>query len=168
MGKVLPRGGHDSAGLAPELATLAFVEGVSASMRPVEAVIRELAQSDVPVLVLAERGAGKHATAERIHGMSRRREQPFRWFRCATLKLADLRDQRTGDLLANAGTIYLDELADLRADCQAQLLEVLPLMPGSDAEEVGRARLIFGSVFAAAAAAATQRGHSVFDRAFSA
>jgi two-component system response regulator AtoC len=145
MGKVLPRGGHDSAGLAPELATLAFVEGVSASMRPVEAVIRELAQSDVPVLVLAERGAGKHATAERIHGMSRRREQPFRWFRCATLKLADLRDQRTGDLLANAGTIYLDELADLRADCQAQLLEVLPLMPGSDAEEVGRARLIFGS-----------------------
>jgi two-component system response regulator AtoC len=145
MGKVLPNGVHDSAGSAPELATLAFVEGVSASMRPVEAVIRELAQSDVPVLVLAERGAGKHATAERIHGMSRRREQPFRWFRCATLKLADLKDQRTGDPLANAGTIYLDELADLRADCQAQLLEVLPLMPGSDAEDIGRARLICGS-----------------------
>ena len=34
-----------------------FVEGASASMRPVEAVIRELAQSDVPVLLLAERGA---------------------------------------------------------------------------------------------------------------
>ena len=40
----------------------AFVEGASASMRPVEAVIRELSQSDVPVLLLAEPGAGKHAT----------------------------------------------------------------------------------------------------------
>ena len=44
-----------------EPASLSFVGGVSASMRPVEAVIRELAQSDVPVLVLAESGAGKHA-----------------------------------------------------------------------------------------------------------
>ena len=144
MGKVLPSR-EEQRGSAPELATLAFVEGVSASMRPVEAVIRELAQSDVPVLVLAERGAGKHATAQRIHEMSRRSAHPFRWFHCATLKPADLRDSRTGDLLANAGTIYLDELADLRSDCQAQLLEALPLMPGSDVEDIGRARVICGS-----------------------
>jgi len=64
MGKLLPniaKGGGDRSDTEP--AGLAFVEGVSASMRPVEAVIRELAQSDVPVLVLAEVGAGKHATA---------------------------------------------------------------------------------------------------------
>ena len=67
-----------------------FVEGVSASMQPVEAVIRELSQSDVPVLLLAEAGAGKHATARRIHEMSRRCAQPFRWFRCSTLKPEDL------------------------------------------------------------------------------
>ena len=62
------------------------MEGVSASMRPVEAVIRELAQRDVPVLVLAEPGAGKHATAQRIHQMSQRSEQPFRWFQCLGLQ----------------------------------------------------------------------------------
>ena len=50
-------------------AMMKFVEGASASMRPVEAVIGELAQSDVPVLLLAESGAGKHATARRIHDL---------------------------------------------------------------------------------------------------
>ena len=70
-----------------EPAGLAFVEGVSASMRPVEAVIRELAQSDVPVLVLAEPGAGKHATAQRIHQMSQRSARnPFVWLQCLDLK----------------------------------------------------------------------------------
>ena len=76
--------------MPPEPASLAFVGGVSASMRPVEAVIRELAQSDVPVLVLAETGAGKHATAQRIHQMSQRSTQPFRSFQCLGLKARDL------------------------------------------------------------------------------
>jgi len=67
-----------------------FVEGASASMRPVEAVIRELAQSDVTVLLLAERGAGKHSTARRIHDLSRRSAQPFRRLVCSTLKPEDL------------------------------------------------------------------------------
>ena len=91
MGNLLPnnaKGGGMGSPIEP--AGLAFVEGVSASMRPVEAVIRELAQSDVPVLVLAEPGAGKHATAQRIHRMSRRSGQPFRWFQCLGLEAADL------------------------------------------------------------------------------
>src|SRR5215471_8192622 len=68
----------------------AFVEGRSAIMQSVEAVIRELAQSEVPVLLLAERGAGKHTTARRIHDLSRRSAQPFRRVLCSTLKLQDL------------------------------------------------------------------------------
>ncbi len=36
-----------------------FLQGVGAGMRAVEAVIRELAQSNVTVLLLAEAGAGK-------------------------------------------------------------------------------------------------------------
>ena len=88
MGKLLPSGAKGGQGSAAGPAGLAFVEGVSASMRPVEAVIHELAQSDVPVLVLAEAGAGKHATAQRIHQMSQRSAQPFRAFdRVATLQL---------------------------------------------------------------------------------
>lgn len=127
-----------------EPAGLAFVEGVSASMRPVEAVIRELAQRDVPVLVLAEPGAGKHATAQRIHQMSQRSEQPFRWFQCLGLEPGDLdvlREREGTDL----GTIYLEELADLSAECQARLLEALPQSSGSSAVCGERARLICGS-----------------------
>src|SRR6266566_4418809 len=95
-----------------------FVEGASASMRPVEAVIRELAQSDVPVLLLAERGAGKHATAQRIHDLSRRSAQPFRRLLCSTLKPEDL-EKFSGQNHESAGTIFLEELGDLNADCQA-------------------------------------------------
>jgi two-component system response regulator AtoC len=118
-----------------------FVEGVSASMRPVEAVIRELAQSDVPVLVLAETGAGKRATAERIHAMSGRREQAFRWLQCLSAEPDDL-EAACGN--GFEGTLYLDEVADLDADGQARLLEALRRTNGNGAQEHG-ARLICGS-----------------------
>ena len=117
-------------------------------MRPVEAVIRELAQRDVPVLVLAEPGAGKHATAQRIHQMSKRSEQPFRWFQCLGLSPEDLeilRDHEYDGAQSSAGTIYLEELADLNGECQARLLEALPQSSGNDAAGSERARLICGS-----------------------
>ena len=149
MGNLLPNsakgGGEGSSG---EPAGLAFVEGVSASMRPVEAVIRELAQSDVPVLVLAEPGAGKHATAQRIHQMSQRSAQPFHWFQCLGLEPKDLeilREQENEGAPANTGTVYLQELADLSRECQTCLLEVLPQSPGNAAAGGRRARLICGS-----------------------
>ena len=144
MGKIVPNSDGNGSGSAAEAAALAFVEGVSASMRPVEAVIRELAQSDVPVLLLAEVGAGKHATAQRIHAMSRRSAQPFLWFQCSSLQPDDLRfPQGSGD--DPQGTIYLQELADLNAECQERLLEILPQSPGHGASVDGRARLICGS-----------------------
>jgi two-component system response regulator AtoC len=149
MGKLLPniaKGGGDRSDTEP--AGLAFVEGVSASMRPVEAVIRELAQSDVPVLVLAEVGAGKHATAQRIHQMSQRSAQPFRWFQCLGLEPEDLevlRERENMEEQASAGTIYLQELADLSSECQGRLLEALPQSSGNGITGSERARLICGS-----------------------
>jgi len=149
MGNLLPnseKAGGEGSIEGP--AGLAFVEGVSASMRPVEAVIRELAQSDVPVLVLAEPGAGKHATAQRIHQMSQRSTQPFRWFQCLGLKTEDLevlQEQASTGGQPSAGTIYLEELANLSADCQARLLEALPQSPGNQVAGRERARLICGS-----------------------
>jgi two-component system, NtrC family, response regulator AtoC len=144
MGKLLPNAGNGvGAASSIEPASLMFVEGVSASMRPVEAVIRELARSDVPVLLLAERGAGKHATAQRIHEMSQRNAHPFRCFKCSTLKPEDLKDWEAGGHGLSAGTIYLDELADLKSDCQIALLEKLPQSPGHGVAD--RARVICGS-----------------------
>jgi DNA-binding NtrC family response regulator len=149
MGNLLPNGGRGwREGSSTEPSILAFVEGVSASMRPVEAVIRELAQSDVPVLVLAEIGAGKHATAQRIHQMSQRSAQPFQWLPCLDLKpesLEVLRDEENEGATPRAGTIYLQELADLSADCQVRLLEALPQSPGHGEVGRDRARVICGS-----------------------
>ena len=149
MGKLLPNGGKGGGeGSSAEPAQLAFVEGVSASMRPVEEVIRELAQSDVPVLVLAEPGAGKHATAQRIHQMSQRSAQAFRWFQCLGLRPEDLEVLQEPEIEGaerGAGTIYLEELADLNADSQACLLEALRQFPGNGMASSERARLICGS-----------------------
>jgi len=149
MGNSLPNGGKGwREGSSTELAGLVFVEGVSASMRPVEAVIRELAQSEVPVLVLAETGAGKHATAQRIHKMSQRSVQPFRWFQCLGLRPEDLdilQEQENEGQQPSAGTIYLHELGDLSGECQARLLEALPHSPGNGGARSERARVICGS-----------------------
>lgn len=142
MSKLLPNFGNNGLAVSAEPAALAFVEGVSACMRPVEAVIRELAQSDVPVLLLAESGAGKHATALRIHAMSGRNAQPFQRLKCSSLHSREL---EMAQFQQPAGTIYLDELADLPEGCQKSLLESLPLAPGKAGTDPARARVICGS-----------------------
>lgn len=120
-----------------------FVEGRSAIMQSVEAVIRELAQSEVPVLLLAERGAGKHTTARRIHDLSRRSAAPFRVLHCSTLKPRDL-DASIEDSHDEMGTIFLKELADLNAECQAYLQRTLSGTSGSESCRQ-MPRFIFGS-----------------------
>jgi two-component system response regulator AtoC len=102
----------------------------------------------VPVLVLAEPGAGKRATAQRIHQMSKRSEQPFRWFQCLGLRPEDLeilRDQEYDGAHLGPGTIFLEELADLNGECQARLFEALPQSSGDGAAGSERVRLICGS-----------------------
>lgn len=120
-----------------------FAGAVSPSMRSVEAVIREVAQSEVPVLLLAENGAGKRATARRIHDLSRRRTQSFRVMPCAMLKAADFASpaQRSG--LLDGGTVFLKEVADLSAEGQEWLIQTLTR---GNADSGGScARLICGS-----------------------
>ena len=46
-----------------------WLESVSAGMRTVEAMIRELSQNDLPVLVVAEHGSGKAAAAAVAQGL---------------------------------------------------------------------------------------------------
>jgi two-component system, NtrC family, response regulator AtoC len=122
-----------------------FVEGVSPSMRSVEAVMREVAQSEVPVLLLAEHGAGKKATARRVHELSRHARRPFRAVSCGTVesgKLADL-DEQAG--MHGAGTVFLEEVAELSAEGQAGLLEALTRGNANSDRSQGMARLICGS-----------------------
>jgi two-component system, NtrC family, response regulator AtoC len=114
-----------------------FAPAASSSMRVVEAAMLEVAQSEIPVLLLAEQGAGKKATARRIHELSRRAGSQFRTLPCATLDgtLA------SPDNPLGHGTVFLEELADLGKNGQSWLLREL-----TDERENGRApRLICGS-----------------------
>jgi two-component system, NtrC family, response regulator AtoC len=96
-------------------------EAVSPSMKAVEAVVRELAHSSVPVLLLGERGTGKRTIAQRIHSASDRPQQEFLDVTCAGLlpQALDPGKYRGGI------TLYLDEIGDLTPECQKQLLDVL-------------------------------------------
>src|SRR2546428_929447 len=148
MGKDLPESINNSgdATASIEPSRFVFVEGISPSMRAVEAVIRELALSEVPVLLLGELGAGKHAIAQRIHEMSRRSTQPFRAVSCATLQPEQLATPSAGgETLLSQGSVFLDELADLSTNCQARLLDVSPTVEDHEGLAGSRARWIGGS-----------------------
>jgi DNA-binding NtrC family response regulator len=143
MGNVLANIGDREAGdCLPDLGA-SFLESVSPSMRHVDAIIHELAQSDVPVLLLAEGGAGKQATARRIHDISRRSNQPFCWFRSSNLTPQVLEvESQNGKA---GGTIYLEEVADLSANCQIRLRDLLLNVMAGKVEESETARFICGS-----------------------
>jgi two-component system response regulator AtoC len=108
-------------------------------MRSVEAVIREVAKSEVPVLLLAESGAGKKATARRIHELSRHGKQAFRTVSCATLESGKLQPGLQG-----GGTVFLEEISELSAEGQAWLLDAL-VEGSANGRSPGMARLICGS-----------------------
>jgi DNA-binding NtrC family response regulator len=122
-----------------------FVEGVSPSMQGVEAVMREVAQSEVPVLLLAERGAGKKATARRVHDLSRRRGQSFRVVSCATLDSGKFGNAAGQAGLLGGGTVFLEEVAELSAEGQALLLQALTRGNTHDGPSQSFSRLICGS-----------------------
>src|SRR5258708_34732999 len=69
----------------PEQVELLFLEGVSPTVKAVEAVIGELAQRDIPVLLLAEAGSGKRTVARRIHEASSRASEELHVARCSSL-----------------------------------------------------------------------------------
>ena len=109
-----------------------WVESVSAGMRTVEAMIRELSQNDVPMLVVAEHGSGKAAVAARIHSLSRRAAEPFHVYQGqeATEEILAARD-------GQSGTVYLQEVGDLTAAAQKELVRQIGLS-GAEQRRVPR------------------------------
>jgi len=111
--------------LRPSNGIPAWRESVSAGMRTVEAVIRELSQNDVPVLIVAEPGSGKKAAAARIHVLSQRSPAPFQTCHGS---------ETTHELLSGfdgiGGTVYLQEVGDLDSVAQTELIR--QIASGSD------------------------------------
>ena len=103
--------------------------------------ILQIAPVDVPVFVCGESGVGKEVVARMIHLRSKRRTQPFVKVNCAALPGELLESELfgfeqgafTGAVrskpgkfeMANKGTIFLDEIAEMSTHLQAKLLHVL-------------------------------------------
>lgn len=103
--------------------------------------ILQIAPVDVPVFICGESGVGKEVVARMIHLRSQRRTQPFVKVNCAALPGELLESELfgyeqgafTGAIrakpgkfeLANKGTIFLDEIAEMSPHLQAKLLHVL-------------------------------------------
>ncbi len=129
----------ENAGTAPARngSAKVWLESVSPGMRTVEAVLRELSQNDVPVLVVAEHGSGKAAAAARIHSLSRRAAEPFHAYLAR-----DASPQILAACQGQGGTVYLQEINDLTAAAQAELVRQIGL---NDADRDRVPRYICGS-----------------------
>jgi two-component system response regulator AtoC len=111
-------------------------------MRGLVCVIQEVAQSEVPVLLLSEKGAGQKATARRIHDLSRRVGQSFRVVSCS---LVNVEDSSGRGNFAHTGTVFLEELSELNLQGQAQLLQAFVGRNLNGEGTQGAARFICGS-----------------------
>ena len=119
-----------TAGSPPNTGARVWLESVSAGMRTVEAVIRELSQNDVPVLVVAEHGSGKAAAAARIHALSSRAAEPFQVYHGSEAG-EEILAARDGQ----GGTIYLQDVGDLAAAAQKELVRQIGLTGNDDGND---------------------------------
>jgi DNA-binding NtrC family response regulator len=126
-----------SAPPSPNGGAKVWLESISPGMRTVEAVLRELSQNDVPVLVVAEHGSGKAAAAARIHSLSRRAAEPFEAFQGR-----EASEQVLAGCDGQGGTIYLQEVGELTAAAQKELVRQIGL---NDSERDRVPRYICGT-----------------------
>ena len=134
-------GVEGAAGEAEELSEDQFFVAASPAMRSIRAQVAQVAEVDVPVLMLGESGTGKEVVARLIHKLSPRSERTLLKVNCAALP-ADLLESElfgyepgafTGATrskpgkfeLCDKGTILLDEIGEMPPALQAKLLHVL-------------------------------------------
>jgi two-component system response regulator AtoC len=115
--------------------------GDSPDMQTIARVIEQVSDSDVTVLIRGESGVGKELVARAIHQRSSRKERPFVKVNCAALPGELLESELFGHEKgaftgaattrigkfeqADTGTIFLDEIGEMKAALQAKLLHVL-------------------------------------------
>lgn len=115
--------------------------GESQSMQRMVSLIHKVAATDASVLLLGESGTGKELVARAIHNISARHHLPYLAQFCGsipdTLLESELFGYKRGAFtgantdkkglfeVANKGTFFLDEIADISIALQAKLLRVL-------------------------------------------
>jgi two-component system response regulator AtoC len=115
--------------------------GESPEMQTIASVIEQVSDSDVTVLIRGESGVGKELVARAIHQRSPRKDRPFVKVNCAALPGELLESELFGHEKgaftgaattrigkfeqADTGTIFLDEIGEMKSALQAKLLHVL-------------------------------------------
>jgi len=117
------------------------IVGESRAMMSLREEIAMAAPSNGRVLVSGENGTGKELVARHVHALSHRSAGPFIEVNCAALPeelieselfghargafTGAVADRRGKFELANAGTLFLDEVADMSLKTQAKVLRAL-------------------------------------------
>ena len=110
-------------------------------MLELRARIEKFAPANAPVLITGESGTGKERVAHALHALSRRSKHPFIAENCAAIPetlmesvlfghkkgafTGAIKDHPGHFLSADGGTIFLDEIGEMRMPMQAKLLRTL-------------------------------------------
>jgi DNA-binding NtrC family response regulator len=120
---------------------LHMIVGASPQMEKVREMVRLAAASEAAVMVLGETGTGKELVARAIHFLGRRAAQPFVAVNCGAipenLVESELFGHKKGSFTgavadrdgrfvqADTGTIFLDEVTEMKRDLQVKLLRAI-------------------------------------------
>ncbi len=118
-----------------------MIIGISPAMQKVMEVVKKVARTDANVLITGENGTGKELIAKEIHRLSDRYNELLvmvdlgsvseslfesEMFGHSKGSFTDAYEDRTGKImLANEGTLLLDEIGNLPLNLQSKLLNVL-------------------------------------------
>src|SRR5712692_6391074 len=158
VGKTLERGElkREVTALRSEIESR-FDQLVAASPKMEEVVqsAKKVAQSDTTVLLLGESGTGKDLLARSIHNWSPRRNRIFKPVNCVALSeellASELFGHEKGSFtgassqkrgifeVADGGTVFLDEIGDMKPGLQSKLLRFLQ---NQEFDRVGGTRTI--------------------------
>lgn len=107
--------------------------GRSAPMQEVYRIITRVMKTDLTVLIEGESGTGKELAARAIHQLGDNSNAPFLALDLSAMGQSEVNTQlfgdgegdRTGAVHQVGGTLYLDEIGDLPADAQTQLVKLM-------------------------------------------